>query len=256
LVSLNHAITPRKSHNFHSFDATSPDGKWFLTWDSTNGATYDFDAYSMDGSTKHNWKPLFYVGGGISWMPDSSGYATIERGVPALVIRLHRLSGRDERIVLPTIEGMEGAMLLGITPDAHVVLEQMSPNSKNEVSVAEVRLYKPALIRKLVVQLPQGGPWQDFKLSPDGKHICYTLNIRREKPKLTRVQRIFSFFHPESPASNEEQLWVASLDGTERRQVGAIDATRHFLLKAYRWTPDSKRISFLCDDTLWTVPAG
>jgi hypothetical protein len=256
LVALNKAYTPHRSCMLQSVEIPSPNGKWLLTSENFGDGWCGFKTFSTDGSSKKELKLAWPIGC-TTWLPDSSGTAGIERGTPALVLRVCRLNGKNEKFVLPALEGMEGAQLLGITHDEHIVLEQMSPNSKNEVAVAEVSLHPaPTLVHHLVVPLPNGNSWDYFKLSPDGKRISYTVNIHREKPRSTRVQRIFSFFQPESPPSNEEQLWVARLDGTERRQVGTIDAAKHFLLNSYRWTPDSKRISFICDDALWTIPVG
>jgi hypothetical protein len=52
------------------------------------------------------------------------------------------------------------------------------------------------------------------------------------------------------------QIFESSLDGTQMRKL--VEAPRQSMMDAptgMRWTPDSKRISFVYKGALWTVPA-
>jgi hypothetical protein len=54
-------------------------------------------------------------------------------------------------------------------------------------------------------------------------------------------------------------LWTSRLDGSDMREIGQQDAPRvdgwNTSLYDLSWTPDGKRLSFVCDGALWTLPA-
>jgi hypothetical protein len=51
-----------------------------------------------------------------------------------------------------------------------------------------------------------------------------------------------------------EQLWVSKLDGTDRVEIGRLPAEGWGKGQSLIWLPDGKRLSFVYNDSLYTVP--
>jgi hypothetical protein len=111
-----------------------------------------------------------------------------------------------------------------------------------------------------LIRLPQGEhyPTEDVELSPPGDRLAWLIHIMAE-PSL--VQRMLSRWMPWLEARSHIELRTTKLDGSDVNRIGYIEL--HYLQPyeddyagpgGLRWLPDGRRLSFVYQGGLWTVP--
>jgi len=104
-----------------------------------------------------------------------------------------------------------------------------------------------------VTPIPFTKPMQCV-LSPGGDRLAWLIVGTPRRTPL--VQRLFAFFHVPPPAA-QASIWVSDLDGSRPPRpicrIGLGD--KQPVPVQLAWTPDGKRLSYLHDGALWTVPA-
>lgn len=115
------------------------------------------------------------------------------------------------------------------------------------------------------VMFPMPVEVKDIGMSPDGKHIAWTVCATQQPPALLKWL-LPHRFEPQTTWA----IWVSHMDGSEMREIGDVKteentsaASTGTSVKAYErdeisglgWTPDGKHLSFLYANSLWTVPA-
>src|SRR5579884_2324832 len=232
--------------------ALSPDGKR-LVWLSQN---QKWIAARLDAADKVEWpRAGKTVPGFALWMFDSRHWVecvedyhndafTIPRAI------FHDLEApRANQTVQFT--GLPDGLPLGITHDNHVLLykqdfaDRTTRKVKPQVDFYEASLDgESASVRDYSISWPQSMRVWDMALSRQGDRLAWRLM-------------------PDDLERATCEIWTSDLRGEARRKIGQVkNLTRltgdrsirsPFPVKL-RWLPDGKRLSFLYDNALWTVP--
>ena len=113
---------------------------------------------------------------------------------------------------------------------------------KQELSVWS--LHASTALQRWTVHLP--GRAYEIAVSPKGDRIAWLL-MPNLKGRPRNVQR------------GAASLWVSQLDGSRMREIGSAGTdvrqrSAPSLLMQLRWLPGGKRLSFLYNGALYTVP--
>jgi len=104
------------------------------------------------------------------------------------------------------------------------------------------------------VKVPAGAYVSEMELSPDGKRVGWVFDfaVGVSDPVLRRFP-----FTPVGPGHGNNEVWVSDLDGTHMHPI-ATPGIEHDARGPtnLRWTLDSKNVTFLYDDFLYSAPAG
>lgn len=95
-------------------------------------------------------------------------------------------------------------------------------------------------------------------LSPDGTRIAWLLYSEEVAPPLEQwtARMLSPVLILQRPPRYRLHLYISNADGTGMRAVGHVDVPRGDRSRSVlRWTPDGKRLSFVYNHALWTVPA-
>lgn len=133
-----------------------------------------------------------------------------------------------------------------------------------------------AALQTYRVLLPPGTVSGSVIVSPNGRQLAWLLDTERRSPVAELLVRLVPT-HPLAlrPPRRSVSLWTSNVDGSDFACVGAYAsppprpvpaaAGRKVVLLAdsrpgrlpsrLRWTPDGRRLSFVFDGALWTVPA-
>lgn len=88
-------------------------------------------------------------------------------------------------------------------------------------------------------------------LSPGGDRLAWIVVTPTRSPPF--LARALALLHV--PLGEQASVWVGDLDGSAPRQVACIGLKQNEPIPAQlAWTPDNKRLSYLHDGALWTVP--
>src|SRR5581483_8242427 len=95
----------------------------------------------------------------------------------------------------------------------------------------------------------------DIIFAPVGRQIAWALEFQEPLPALISALS----FSSKLPARVSTGLWVMNADTRAVRDLGALDTDhndpdRHSGPYNIQWTPDERRLSFIYNDSLWTVP--
>jgi hypothetical protein len=262
-----------------SFDGlnVSPDGRWVL-W-GERGYNSLFVA-ATDGFVRFQWPGY----GGLSeayWLTDSHHWLQNVFGGNKSIGQIH-LRNVDTPYVsqtFPTVPtSLQGLNILAAlsqdrllirTPDPSTVVKafslpgarsvkeiQTTYRDKQQLSLWNLR--SGSLLRQWTIHLP--GLASDVHVSPQGDRMAWLLQNNRALPWDTLLHRLFPAWRMVKHFSMS--LWVSRLDGSQMHEVGSI-VLRSPAVRAgqiswpwnIRWLPGGKRLSFLYNDALWTVPA-
>ena len=94
----------------------------------------------------------------------------------------------------------------------------------------------------------RGGEGRIF-VSPQGDRLAWLYYFQQRVPQFT-LERGYPFV--ETRPRYSTVVLVSRPDGNQMRVIGSLRPDRG--LAMVTWTPDGKRLSFVCDDALWTVP--
>jgi len=107
------------------------------------------------------------------------------------------------------------------------------------------------------ITLPPHAYIEDIVLSPQGDRIAWLLSMRGGPDWLLQLQRRIPRVHLQ--AERVEGVWISRIDGAEMHEISRreVDTKHRFppRLDQLQWVPGSKRLSFMYQDALYTVPA-
>jgi len=229
----------------------SPDGKWILSIGKASNDDLAYVARRFDATHQVGWTNRFDGGLQPTWLSDSSGFIEwcVREGVG--YARVYWLdTGRTAEINLDALNPE--------TPDARQGFrEPHAPvDSKmwREGSAAEfielTRHGDGATARRYRLRSPPRlarGEGQAF-LSPRGDRLAWVVTFERRFPSVG-FQRHDPYFVVEPAYSTV--ICLSRTDGSDVRVLGRLQSGRQ--LTRLAWTPDSARLSFVCDHALWTV---
>jgi len=230
----------------------SPDGKWILYVASTRTHLI-YTAKSLDGSRQVAWTNRFQGGVNPTWLSDSSGFIEWPVDETGLHARVHWMASRETTEF--SIDALPCASPAGLArlqhPFAQVpVRVQATLNMVGEF--VQLRRAEGAWeLTRFGLQKPQnlrrGEGW--ICLSPRGDRVAWLYYIPERVPQFT-FERAYPFV--ETRPRYSTVVLISRPDGNQIHVVGSIGPARG--LASVTWTPDGRRLSFVCDEALWTVP--
>jgi hypothetical protein len=252
--------------------SVSPDGKWFL-WRTTKvGRAPSWNVCEVEGRRYAESKPVeselpqlrFWTG---AWMPDSRRWVELagDTKKPFLVIKGVNSGEKDQFIPVHWIPS--GPMrtvdllpnVLGVTRGGHVIATAALPSSATSVELFDFAPVANGSAKKISIMLPpEVLSVDEIILSPGGDRIAWRLQCIRASRFGAWLQKLF---HVKNPGfRNTVELWISKSDGSGMQEIGHTEAvpnaqyldSRH--PHSIRWTPDSKKLSYLYMNRLYTVP--
>lgn len=265
---------------FNTQILASPDGKWtlwtFIAGDLSSNTEHDIISTSDPDYPTFDSDYLVSTDGLYHSMPES------ECGDPTCVwlrdstrwIKFGGHWGIDAFASSPTLEIHYGAdpghytsipisipismALIGTTPEDRVVaVDWRNPVHGNIASANFFPDPKSVIPTRYTIPIPPDGravPVTSPLIAPKGDRIAWFVSIPSEPPGWPLTQKLWSIWKvkPQTVIA----LWTTRLDGGEPTEVG------HYVLKnttdmpsMLQWTPDSKRLSFRYQGSLYCVPA-
>jgi hypothetical protein len=151
----------------------------------------------------------------------------------------------------PPFETADGAMTRG---ERFVWLERADPF----VYALTLNLTSnPVIATKSTATIPFGSYLDGAAPSPDGRHIALLIDFPFGHPDPEWLETLkYRLRIPRKQGTFE--IWTCEIDGSRMRPVGLVHRSTEILQTPVRnlgWMPDSKRISFVHNERLWTVPA-
>jgi hypothetical protein len=201
----------------------SPGGGWLIWRGLTSRDAYGVKldgshAFCLYGPQDLDGDAMYLLPDGLRWME----IALRGNGTP--YVRLHAFDSPDAVQELPL--------------SAPLVRDYFAPGKQVDTTKIAVPVAAPI------------GEGENVMFSPQENRVAWTQETEQRPPRwFTWLRRLFR--QPETEPTSTTTLWVSRPDGSDRQCLGAIDRI-DFLC----WTPEGARLSFIHDDTLWTVPAG
>jgi len=258
--------------------ALSPDGKGLLEHTSASDGNVGQVLFSAVDGKRHFEQPgsTEEPGVEIGWLSDSQHWVELIGNLAPI--------GDDvilERILIHPLDKPDQAQTLSLAPTSllgfmdrdgrldFLTLEDRlivsnchlyNDAQPNQVHVVKLIATEPHLdisrTKTYQIVLPPNKAVWAVAYSPHGDKIAWLLDTEHVSP-------IAAFMHRFLPSvkvqtDHATACWVCNLDGTDMRKIGSIQTRPEDLespLKQLRWLPDGKRLSFLYQDALWTVPA-
>ena len=227
----------------------SPDGRRLL-WSALEGGHLVIYAAQLDGGGFRRWKcnPAVSTRMTVMWMPDSRHWVEFGSAGRGWLPVIHDLYGGEiqgQAIANPAFNPY------AIMSDRRVVScpfpEPSGPVLSYPVEPGAGRLKTYPAFQPILL-------WRYYELaiacSPRCDRVAFLCYAVGPTTWQTTLARLIPSLHLSTPP--ESILWAAHLDGSNVRLIGKV-SRKH--LVGLQWTLDGKRLSFLCDNALYTVPA-
>lgn len=218
------------------------------------------------------------------WMPDSKQWVRMTHTPTGLQAELYPLNNPKAKTVLPLLPPvgiplglfrpqafffLPTGRILAIPYNVHFVaptpegreLEHREVTRRTHggmVRVTNLGVGNTAALpgQTATISLPLGAEGGSLVPSPRGDRLAWFMVEKENTFWSEQILRWLPHDMPFGPRYSLS-LWVSRSDGRGMRKLGKLktEPTLQFrLLNMLRWTPDGKRLSFLHDNALWTVP--
>jgi hypothetical protein len=243
----------------------SPDGEWVLSRVVTGGndsnvgylpfmAWGKWIAVKRDGSAVITDKAVFSRDTQVIWPPGQPEWIAITPQPRFLAAIHYPLAdhGTPKTVVLQPHTLFEDPVVpLGTIGSGRLVLAAWYRSGHIEVLDSES---SGISLEHYQIHFPSGALAVEAEISPRGDRIAWLFDFHAFSP-LTPLRRVLPFLH-QAAGQTHGEIWVSDIHGDEMHPLitggsGAQADDPHFV----RWTPDQSRISFVCRDSLYTVPA-
>jgi hypothetical protein len=256
----------------------SPDGKWFLC-----SARWGECLLAEVNGTRHFLYPNIVdhdCSRGLHWLSDSRHWLERYGGggeIHALI--LHDVENPKQATELPVNKDKEIADIQIIStldkacvvdwPDDDVddfgqpLKKDAQLNVTKQVTLSFVSLQSKARSRpRHTLTIPARVSDYDFHLSPQANKVAWLVNGQAASPLHVWLHRFLPGIKPIQQQTTA--LWVSSIDGTNRHEVGQIVETGNVpseessdktLLEELKWLPDGKHLSFEYKHILYVIAA-
>ena len=234
----------------------SPDGTHMLWRDRKDHA----HCAKLDGSRHMS----IDISGDLAafWAMDSKrfyscGWGNDELQNNVLVVRMWDVNGREylDQIQFDQPTGYDSSEDCVPMPNGSLATHsyRLAPEKLKLYTVAP----SPTSVEHAVrPKLPTGAEVQALFYSPRGDRLAWIIN-RTVPDKFAVLHRWIPQYKPTPQKTTA--LWVSGTLGENLHEIGHIPITEHgrqfYLLDYVRWQPDGKMLSFVSNDTLYTVPA-
>jgi hypothetical protein len=249
----------------------SLDGKWLLWWYTCDEGNW-WPALPMDWSdfvegrlNKPTDEESYYYFG-MQWLPDNKHFASIavparlnpdrSRRPPVLVVRTREnpnsLVRRQLSWALLPYPGNQNGYVSGLPLSLCAVTRQgmaivvRSDNAREgtPLGVYEIPIDegvgKP---RSYLLESARNAWFRCYAVAPSGSRIAYVLVTLVSGNGNDRSSRF------------RAEIWTCTLDGLSKRLVGVKSTESIVDVDKLAWTADEKRLSYVYDGSVWTVPA-
>jgi len=195
------------------------------------------------------------------WLPDSRRWLAWTPGHSKQPLRLYSFDApHGTPVSVPAPEAMTG--LIGVTPDNLVVQTDapFPPATAKKITLATFGIYPNRTgVRTVPVPLPVTAQIHDLELAPRGDRLAWLLVDARRTTFITMLIRLVPSLSGHFPPTEGISVWISRLDGTEMQEIGFqqthASGKNTNVATDLRWMPDGKHLSFLMDNSLYSVPA-
>lgn len=253
--------------------SASPDGRWVL-WDTGKweNSRHILAATSRDGARTMKWPEARDVWEDQGfWLSDSRRWVAITYQPTGQTFQGHPASARSLAIYsvdkpgvigMPLLNDTGTSRILGVTPQDKIILcdatgeQPITPGQRAQPLTLLERSLDPKHPQERQVQVARPDERADttrFLLSPQGDRIAWFLFSARP----STIEGWLSLWTKHGYLVGRETLdvWVGRLDGSAPHKIGGMSGSHVSFPAGPRWTPDGKRISFVNNGILYTVPA-
>jgi hypothetical protein len=239
----------------------SPDRRWVVLLPICTGGHGDYIVSTPDAVERSRGKTI--AGSEVWWLHDNRRWFETDLKNAALSGFMDRLivydcqnTGKTTTVHVSDIPF--SASEVGITDRDHLLLARWNDKPADSINLYEASVTVPeAAVRKYSVRLPLKVLLRGVAISNDGKRLAWLLQYAYVPPLAAWLHRALPRISAQSRVT--QSLWVSRLDGTGMVEVGHLPiADEKEAEKAgnrlLRWLPGGRRLSFLYQDALWTVP--
>ena len=243
----------------HTEQVVSPDGK-YLCWYGTEG---ELNVATLDGSSHSQSVPLpdYGINNLLCWSTDSKEvivliYIEYTGKLRSAILNDVKDVRRHKTLHFPadTLLHVDDRLVFG--PDQTLTAASCSYNTLLP-SVIRVDL-KTGVEKNISIPFPGSESWIERTSvpSPDGRRIAWNVAYMTYDQPLAFLHRYFSAIPV--PEHRYQAIWVSRTDGGSAEEIGRVavpkDQEESENLNV-RWLPDSRRISFVYGERLWTISA-
>jgi hypothetical protein len=248
-VSLG--LYPKYSDHFLS----SPQGRYLLYYSKSPIRARRVRVVAMD-STQHTTTYDSW-GSGFLITPDENALVTLLWAGKPTLYRYATHRDRAETVTLP--QSTQIGHPLCFLPDGRLILLNPSRFVRPQNTQPPVLFLMDMKVPKQPLQTlpfppPPAPEIAGFRLSPDGKRILWQTQVKEQN----WMTRMMARFRPSSPRPETVPFrmtwWVSEMSGGQPRAIASEVRTGSTGFPQMRWTPDSKRLSFVRNNTLYVLP--
>jgi hypothetical protein len=252
--------------------AVSPNGRWLL-WETRGTDEGDAFISTLDGTHSIPWKSKadWPSSGFRGWTSDSQHWAEFgmdwddykvneELYTSALIYSLDQ-PGKTKRLRFDPASRVHYQCAASFAPPNRLLVANPPVHSDKPLTATEIEIVDSTLAdviapsHRYKVPVPPGAEVRDIVFSPEGDRVAWMLRFPNQHIWPEFLCRLIPALKASPKVSHA--IWVSRIDGSQMHEVGHMEvptaqANAYFELK---WVPGGKRLSFIYQDTLYTVPA-
>lgn len=247
----------------------SPDGKWFVEW-SQNRLRQSIPTFvAVDGTQRREGAPTW--GSGAVWTQTSDAMVTSVWRTTAAIDRYRPDSGELQKVALPELSKFYEAQhigsvgqLIGMEGSAFILNlgKSMPLPSRNYPTITAARIdlnHPDSKPEQWKIAVPEDINNGSCRMSPSGDRILWVAYGETTPPILRWIR---SHIPGMSASSKTGFRWLVSgVHGENMHEIASYPYQPTRIVGADqnpysrpRWMPDSRHISFIFHDTLYTRP--
>jgi hypothetical protein len=264
---------------YHSQMEISPDGKWLLWHGGTDGQE-TLDAATLDGDYHRQW-PGEYWTSRFRWTRDSRHWIEFRRDgsdqSPSQALVHNVYQHTNNRRFSVGKGSLESDLSDSVVGNRLVSIGRYDPGEISRILSVTVSSLPPHIRRERTTQISIPGNLPNSNiayaiLSPDAKRVALIVgyggaDVGGEDTTAGDTSVASTAYRPRSvfkPRDRNAKLrayciLVCRVDGSEMHEVGTwleeVNPNTILDLENLRWLPSGKRLSFFCENALYTVPA-
>ena len=232
----------------------SPDFRWLLADDSYLQNTLpSLIATAVDGS-KQIVRPRQQAGDEDSiftvWQPDSKSWVQMLEQNNQVHTYSYRL---DTPAIVAHVENtnLNGNVAVGFYSQDRLFCIRPKTGDGGGIGVMDLGIdASSAPVKNFIQNVPANMDVQEVALSPDRTQLAWKFTV---KPLPLGVKATINSSYVRRSKPFKAGLWISDLNFNHLREIGTVDI-RDDKISMVRWTSDGKSLSFVDDDTLYTVP--
>jgi len=241
----------------------SPDGKWIL-FAAMLGDHAEWIAVAMDGSRIVEARTPSLRDAAVFWEHDSRGFLQLLPVNGSYYARRFTVDGHnppesigagkdihDFRLNIPPYRFDNPYLPLGEFAQDYLLMANFGGRGRPRCLLFNLKSGMSPV--RADIKVPAGAFVSEMELSPDGRRVGWVFDfaVGMSDPVLRRFP-----FTPVGPGHGNNEVWVSNLDGSQMHPIATPGIERDARGPAnLRWTLDSKSVTFLYDNALYSAPA-